>query len=253
MPDPQNVLAADTLFLTFVGFVGLAVTTEAALGFGSVLVALTLGATLYPVSTLLPLLVCMNVMLTSYIVARHHQQVAWRVLLTRILPAMGVGMVAGYTMFLHAPEALLKGFLGIFVITVAAIEIKRMVRPSPGDKQAVSNLRFAATALAAGVVHGIMATGGPVLIYAINGLGLEKSAFRSTLCCVWLVLNTALIATYASSGRFGAHNLPYVAALVPVIAVSIALGEWLHGRLDEWTFRLVVLVMLLAAGLTLVA
>ncbi len=252
MSDPQHALAADAFFAAFVGFVGLAVTTEAALGFGSVLVALTLGATLYPVSTLLPLLVCMNVMLTSYIVSRHHRHVAWRVLLTRILPAMGVGLVAGYTLFVHISEAALKNFLGVFVITVAATEIKRLLRPSRTPLPAMSKLRFTATSLAAGVVHGMTATGGPVLVYAVNRLGLDKSGFRSTLCCVWLVLNSALIVTYIADGRLGTHNSPFVAALAPMIALSIALGEWLHGRLDEWTFRLLVLVMLLGAGLSLV-
>jgi hypothetical protein len=251
MAEPNHVLAADVAFATFVGFVGIAVTTEAALGFGSVLVALTLGATLYPVATLLPLLVCMNVMLTSYIVARHHRHVAWRVLLTRILPAMAAGMTVGYNVFVRAPDDVLKTFLGIFVVLVAAIEIKRLLVPGATPVRAISGLRFGLISFAAGVVHGITATGGPVLVYAVNRLGLDKTTFRTTMCCVWLTLNSILIVTYAGAGRLGAHNLPFIAALAPMIAVAIGLGEWLHDRLDPWTFRLVVLIMLLVAGVAL--
>lgn len=251
MVEPNHALAADVTFATFVGFVGIAVTTETALGFGSVLVALTLGATLYPVATLLPLLVCMNVMLTSYIVARHYHHVAWRVLLTRILPAMAVGLTAGYSVFVRAPDAALKTFLGIFVVLVATLEIKRLLLPGKAPVRAISDLRFGLISLAAGVVHGITATGGPVLVYAVNRLGLDKSTFRTTMCCVWLTLNSILIVTYAGAGRLGAHNVSFIAALVPMIAVAIGLGERLHDRLDPWTFRLVVLIMLLGAGVVL--
>lgn len=252
MTDPQHLLALDALFGVFLGFVALAVTTEAMIGFGSVLLALTLGANLYPISILLPLLVCMNVMLTSYIVFRHHEHVAWDVLLRQILPAMGIGVVVGYALFVYTPDALMKTLLGIFVLAVATIELRRMLRPAGAPVRAVSNLRFATTSLAAGIVHGMTASGGPVLVYALNRQGLDKSAFRSTLACVWLVLNGALILVYGASGRLGAHNAWYVAALVPVIVVSVALGEWLHFRLDERSFRVLVLIMLLLAGIALV-
>jgi len=253
MVEPHSLFAADALFATMLGFVALAVTTEAAIGFGSVLIALTLGANLYPIPIVLPLAVCMNVMLTSYIVVRHHDHVAWRVLLTGILPAMGIGMIAGYTLFVHAPDALLRTFLGVFVIGVASFQLWQLLSPAAAALAPISPVGFATTSVAAGVVHGIAATGGPVLVYALNRLGLDKSSFRSTLACVWLVLNGTLIVAYTASNRIGSANAPYIAALLPVVAASIVLGEWLHRRLDERSFRIAVLVMLLAAGVSLLA
>jgi len=238
MPDPQPLLAADALFAAFLG---------------CVVLALTLGANLYPIATLLPLVVAMNAILTAYIVARHHGHIAWDLLLRRILPAMTVGVAIGYALFVYVPEALMKRMLGIFVLAFAAVELRRMARPAPRRRRPVSAATFTGTSLAAGIVHGMTATGGPVLVWALNRQGLGKSAFRSTLACVWLPLNFGLIVAYAASGRLGGHNGAYVAAQIPVIAAGVLLGEWLHHRLDERTFRVAVLVLLLLAGLALLA
>jgi uncharacterized membrane protein YfcA len=45
---------------------------------------------------------------------------------------------------------------------------------------------------------------------------------------------------------------PFVGLLVPVVIGALAFGNWLHHRLDEETFRKVVLGLLAAAGIALV-
>jgi uncharacterized membrane protein YfcA len=59
-----------------------------------------------------------------------------------------------------------------------------------------------------------------------------------------------LTAAYAVSGRLTGGALVATAALVPVLAVAVPLGEWAHVRLDETRFRRIVFVLLLGAGLT---
>ena len=105
----------------------------------------------------------------------------------------------------------------------------------------------------AGIVQGVAGSGGPVLVYALGREGLCKTRFRATLALVWLVLNVALVATYAATGRLGASTVPYIAGLVPVLVAAIALGDWLHHRLDEQRFKRLVLVMLVGAGVALLA
>ena len=108
MNEVQGVLAFDPRFAIFALFVAIAFTTEAAIGFGSMLLAVTLGALLYPIPTIVPVLVCLSVAMTSVIVARNRQHIAWRVLLTRILPGMGIGMMVSYSLFSNASDAALK-------------------------------------------------------------------------------------------------------------------------------------------------
>jgi uncharacterized membrane protein YfcA len=242
----------DPAFAGFALCVALAFTTEAAIGFGSMLLALTLGAHFYPITTILPWLVCMSVTMTTYIVGRHRRHAAWRVLGTRILPGMGAGMVVGYLVSGSISEFALRSFLAVFVIATALVELRRLLRPGTGaPPAALSPSRFAVATFAAGIVHGITATGGPILVYGLGRLGLDKSAFRATLAAVWWVLNGTLAAGFYARGQLTGDDVPYILALAPVVFGSIVMGELLHGRFDERTFRLVVLVMLMIAGVSL--
>ncbi len=244
-------MAADAVFALFALFVAIALTTDATIGFGSMLIAVTLGAHLYPVATLLPVLVCQSVMLTMYMVVSNRHLVAWRVLLTRVLPGMFAGMALGYVVFSNADDEALRLFLGIFVTGVASVDLFRFIRQSGEPQAPMTTSRFSATTLAAGIVHGITATGGPILVYGMGRFGLSKGEFRSTLAAVWLTLNSTWVLVFLSNGRLGSFNAPFVAALVPVLVGSILAGNYLHGRLDERAFRIVMLVMLLLAGLAL--
>ena len=250
MNEVQGVLAFDPRFAIFALFVAIAFTTEAAIGFGSMLLAVTLGALLYPIPTIVPVLVCLSVAMTSVIVARNRQHIAWRVLLTRILPGMGIGMLVSYSLFSNASDATLKAGLGAFVILVAANEFWKLVRPAV-QTVPVSPLVFAVTTFGAGIVHGITATGGPVLVYVVGRLGLSKGEFRATLVSVWLTMNAGLAITFWNAGRLGASEVPYIGMLIPVVGASVLIGEFLHGRLNERAFRIAVLVMLLFAGVIL--
>jgi uncharacterized membrane protein YfcA len=62
------------------------------------------------------------------------------------------------------------------------------------------------------------------------------------------VLGTALTLAYAANDRLDGGTLRATLALVPVLGVALAAGEWAHHRLDERRFRVVVYVLLLAAG-----
>jgi uncharacterized membrane protein YfcA len=250
MTEAEAVLAFDPRFAVFALFVAIAFTTEAAIGFGSMLIAVTLGALLYPIPTIVPVLVCLSVTSTSVIVLRNLKHVAWRTLLTQILPGMGIGMVVSYSLFSDAPNAALKTGLGVFVIVVAVIELRRILRPAV-HVAPVTPFVFGITTFGAGLVHGITATGGPVLVYAVGRMGLSKGEFRATLVSVWMTLNASLAVTFWNAGRLQASEAPYVGALIPILAASILTGDLLHGHLDERTFRIVVLVMLMIAGLLL--
>ena len=106
--------------------------------------------------------------------------------------------------------------------------------------------------LMAGLTHGLFASGGPLLVYALNGIRLDKGRFRATLVLVWFSLNSLLTLGFLISGdlaRQGGHLL----ALVPVVLLGIVLGEALHHRVDERRFRQVLFTVLLLAGVALLA
>lgn len=237
------------------GCVGLAYTAEAATGFGSILIALTLGAQLYDVPELLPLLLSLSVLFTSFMVVRQRAHVDLPLLFDRILPFMAPGVAVGFVLFTRAPMAWFAPGLGAFVVVVAGVELLRLLAQRDGTTQREARplgpRRFAGVSFGAGVVQGVAGSGGPVLVYALGREGLCKARFRATLALVWLLLNLVLVATYVATGRLVAQTLPYIAGLVPVLALAFALGDWLHHRLDEQRFKRLVFVMLVGAGAAL--
>lgn len=242
----------ETAFLLLSLIVLVAYTTEALAGFGSMVIALTLGAQLYPIETLVPVLVPLDVMLNAYIVSRHHGFVAWGFFFKRIAPLMAVGLGVGIAVASTIEGGTLRIAFGVMVVVLSLAEIVRQLRPYRRGPAAVMGPVTSAVCVGgAGVIHGIYATGGPLLVYAVGRSALSKSAFRSTLATVWLTFNSVLIATFVVEGHIGTAEIRKTGTFVPILIVGILLGEWGHRRIDERRFRLVVFSLLLIAGITI--
>ena len=220
-------------------------------GFGSTILALTLGVHLYPIEVLLPVLVPLDMVVNLYIVIRHHQHINQSLLYRTIIPAMGIGLLAGLVAFYFIQGAVLEKIFGFLVIVLSSRELYRLFRKKQ-DQGALSSLKSAAYITAAGFIHGIYASGGPLLIYAVGKLNLSKSVFRSTLGAVWLFFSIILIGFYLFSGKFTEDSMKLILILFPMIVIGILSGEWLHHKIDEYRFKIFVFAVLLFAGLSII-
>lgn len=226
---------------------------EAALGFGCTVLAVTMGVHFYTLEHLLPVLVCLNLLLSAYIVVRHRQGIVWRVLLLRILPLMGLGMPLGMVLFGFAGGAYLKLGFGLFVTLVAGFELYLLLARPTRQVLPLGTARAAAALVAGGVMHGLYASGGPMAVYFASRQLADKRQFRSTLSLLWLVLNAVLLGGYVWRGVVDERTgVTSVLLLLPLVA-GIFAGEWLHRRVNERSFRLLVFALLLLGGLVLVA
>ena len=226
-------------------------TTQAMSGFGSTILALTLGVHFYPMAAILPVLVALDLLVNLYIVSRHHQYINQSFLYRTIIPTMGIGLIAGLVAFLYVNGPVLEKIFGFLVMGLSLREINRILGHKQGQ-QVLSNKTSAAYIVAAGFIHGIYASGGPLLIYAVSKQKLSKSVFRSTLSAVWLLFSIILTAFYLVSGKLTADSMQLIMILLPVIIIGIITGEWLHHRIDEYRFKIFVFAVLLFAGLSII-
>jgi len=226
-------------------FILLAYTLEAMTGFGSVVIALSLGALLLPIDQLLPVLVPLNIGMTGYLAWRYRHLIDRNLLLGTVLPGMLVGTLAGYALLPWLDAALSKQLFGLLVIWFAGRELWRLFRASAAPRPRRWQTRL--ITLAAGISHGLFASGGPLLVYALTGTDLDKTRFRATLIGVWFILNSLLTLAFLLDGRL-LPALPQVAAYAPLLLVGIWLGEHLHHRISERYFRLGIYLLLLVAG-----
>lgn len=217
--------------------------TQGLAGFGSTLVALPLLGLFLDarVSTPLGCLVafCINVCL----VARLRGRVAMGdlgLLLLASLPGMALGaMLLG-----RAPDALLKGFLGIFVVGFALASLMRRGLARGGG----GGYGLAAAGLAAGFLGVSIGVNGPPVVAWASRRAYDRDALRATLAGYFLVAGVFIVGAQFSQGLVTARVWELFLASLPGMAAGLAGGAALCGRIDERHFRRVVHGLLAAAG-----
>lgn len=247
-------MSVEPVLLGFAVIVFLGYGVETVTGFGSILICVTLGAHLLPIHELLTLAVPLSLLQAAYIAGRHASGIRWRLFWLTIVPLMGAGTAVGMVVRDELAGAWVRAVFAVLVLVLATRELWLMHRARAALQAASRPLPPAASMSAmvgAGVIHGIYATGGPMLVYAMGRSGLDKHQFRSTLAAVWLVLNVALVTGYLLEGRYDAGTGADLLVLLPAIPLGIIAGEHLHRRVDERRFKAVVFAMLIPAALSL--
>jgi uncharacterized membrane protein YfcA len=173
-------------------------------------------------------------------------------LLKRIFPFMITGLLIGVALFPLLRGIALKKLLGYLVVLFAGRELVLLIRRIQRQGPPLSPSKTGIIQLAAGAVHAFYATGGPLLVYSLGRLELPKTVFRPTLCAVWATLNTILTLAFVLKGRIHMASVEMTAMLIPLLPAGIFVGEWLHHRINERHFRLVIYGLLLFSGATLI-
>lgn len=282
------VLLAMVAFVTF--------TVEATVGFGSTVLAVTIGSFFLPIELVLATMIPVGIGLSVYLVARWRRAVDTRLLFRRVLPLMAIGMPFGLLLFNMKSNLWLKRGFGLFVLVLAAVELIATARGHPpvGDEiEAVSDAGMNTTAgsdsgtgdrgtedpgtgdrgtedsgtgpvrqihwalrgvmlMGAGVIHGIFGSGGPMVVYVVSHDAPDKAEFRATLSALWIALNLVLVIDYVVTGLITPTTIRASALLVPPMLAGLAIGEWIHRRVNLKVFRVVVFGLLLAGGALIV-
>ncbi len=241
----------NTGFLALAVIVLLAYITHVMAGFGSLILAITIGSNFYPIEFLLPVMVPLNVLVNSYIVTRHRTFIHKQVLFKQIFPLMLVGLLIGILLFNLVHGQILKKMFGIFVVGMSTMQLAGL-RQTTMATPALSPAKSRVFLLFGGVIQGLYASGGPLVVYVVSRLNLDKSVFRSTLSALWLILGCVLMISYVVTGRLSVGTLTFTGALAPLIIVGVFIGERLHTIINEKQFKIFVYMLLLIAGFSIV-
>ncbi|WP_157980757.1 sulfite exporter TauE/SafE family protein [Aliidiomarina taiwanensis] len=229
-------------------FIWLAFTSEAITGFGSIVIAVALGSMLFSIPELLPVLVPLSVIMSTTLIIKFHRHINTKLLFQRIFPFIGAGMVVGIVLLERLSAEALKVAFACLLIWFASRELYKLYnrlepKPKPNWWQPIWTF-------CAGITHGLFASGGPLLVYALNSEQVPKAQFRATLVSVWFGLNVVYVSVMFWQGKVQ-PVLPYIACYVPVLALSFWGGHKLHQRVSERQFRVLVYCLLLLSALTM--
>ncbi len=227
-------------------------TVEAISGFGSTIITVTLGSNFYNIAFILPVIVPLNIFLSLYIVLRYKVHIETELLIKKILPFMGLGLIGGLIIFNILKSDTLKKIYGLLVILLSIRELYNLLKKAKAEKKPMPTWKSSIWMVLSGIIHGIYASGGPLLVYSISSLQLSKQSFRVNLSVVWLILNLVLLTMYFQTGKITSETVKYSGMLLPVLPVGILFGELLHHRINERIFRIGVFSLLVIAGFSLI-
>lgn len=227
-------------------FIWLSFISEAMTGFGSIVIAITLGSLFFPIAELLPVLVPLSVVMSSVLICKHYPAIETQLLFKKILPFISLGMVLGVFLSAWLNPQLMKFTFACLMLWFAVRALSQLKKP---------NFKFSYKpkywqpfwTFTSGITHGLFASGGPLLVYALSQVNISKSQFRATLVSVWLGLNVSYTIIMLVQGRITPVLVPIVCYL-PVIATSYWLGSKLHDRVSEMGFKHVIYLLLFVAA-----
>lgn len=169
----------------------------------------------------------------------------------KVLPFIlgGALGVAGGTMLLAAvDQKTVRFIMGALLIVYSTYSLARpAINPPPGNVVAEIGV-----GIANGLIGGLTGLGGIAVTIWCQLRGGTKDAQRA-------VFQPVMFATFAMSavslgvaGAYTVETLKLYALALPALAAGIWCGIRLYGKLDDTTFRRVILVLLFASGLSLV-
>jgi uncharacterized membrane protein YfcA len=233
-----------TEFAVFAAIASLGMLVQSTVGFAGSLVAIPLFALFMSPREAVPAYCFTMLAVNLFLVCEGRRHVEWRSvrgLLIGGLPGVPMGALA----LKHLPVHIIGAAISIITLVFGILFLSRVRVRFP-----VHPVTEPAIGLLSGMLGGsISESGPPVVVYALSR-EWPKDVFRSSLLAYFLCLATTAAISYTSLGMVNSHLLTLSACgLLPALAAG-HLGVWLKDRINERTFRLAVLVTVIAVGIT---
>ncbi len=234
--------------ILFIVVVLLANIIQGITGFAGTILAMPPGLLLVGYDVAKPILNVLALLSGLYVFVGKHEKVEWREV-RKIVLVMAVGILGGLFLkqFMAGREALFYRLLGCFVVALAV----KGVFFSGGEERQTKGIWSNLLLLAAGVVHGIFVSGGPLLIGYLSGKIREKENFRATISTVWIVLNTIILMDDIRSGYFTVPLLKFLIVVLPALFLGMWIGSRLYVKMSQKFFMGLTYILLFVSGISL--
>jgi uncharacterized membrane protein YfcA len=222
------------LVMTAAPIIFLAYLVRGICGFGSGLIAIPVLSLMFPLKVAVPLVVMLDYLASAGHGFSLRQSIQWREISRLIVPAL-FGVSAGLLIFHKVDAELLTRFLGGFVFLYALYALwgPEMPRASGG---------------AVGTLFG---TGGPFYVTYLKARQLDKTAFRATFACIFMLDGAARVTGYVGTAVIDIQLLFLLAMSLPVMILGMYLGGKIHTSLSAEIFTRAISILLLVSGASL--
>lgn len=245
----ETVFSSLPQFLVVCAVLAFAETIYVLLGFGAGLIAVGTLALIMPgLHDVIVLLLLVNLPAELYVVLTSRRHISWRGVLL-VFAGIATGIPIGTWMLSVGDLSALLAVLGLLLVAVGGAFL---LAPNRSSRQ-LPGWIAPPVGLVSGLLTGLFGTGGPPLIFYYQLRGIDKAAFRGTLMAIFLLMTVIRVPSYAVFGLITAPRLWSSLAVFPAVLAGAWIGNRVHLRIDEATFRRLVSVALVLIGLVLLA
>lgn len=163
--------------------------------------------------------------------------------IARIVLFMLVGMAVGIYLYSIVNASILVPFYGAIIVAAALKNI--LMKPSDKDLPLWVAIPVL---LGAGIIHGLFASGGALLVIYLVATFRDKNTFRANVAAVWCVLNFVLMVTDFEKGLYNAQFFTLIAYSIPPLVIAVYLGNKIHHMINQKMFNRVTYGLLLMSG-----
>jgi uncharacterized membrane protein YfcA len=160
------------------------------------------------------------------------------------------GVLIGINIRNFTNEFFLRLILGIFVMTLSAIELLVILLKKDTPDRELSSVAGFALVLTGGLFHGLLASGGPPIVYYSSRKLSSQESVRGTLAFIWLLLNITMVTGFLINNRFSTEIFITTGLLLPGTIIGLIIGYLL--KVSDRTFKIVTYVLLCIIGISLV-
>lgn len=214
-------------------------------GFAGTVLAMPFSIMLLGIDVAKPLLNIITLVACLIIVCESYKHIVWKEFL-KMTAIMLVGVFIGEYIYTLFPVDVLLTIYAVFIIFLA---LKGLFMKKERD---LPEYFLIAIIVAAGIIHGMFISGGPLLIlYAAKRLP-EKAEFRATLAPVWIVLNAYILIKQLMAGLITTQIFTFSCISIPILIAAIIIGKKLYSRMSQETFMTISYILLLISGVSLI-
>ena len=215
-------------------------------GFGSGLIATPLLALFLPLTFVIPFISILDISASSTHVFHTRQHISWKTIL-KAIPYAFIGVPVGLFILSSIDTGVLVKGLGIFIIVFAIYSLI-----SPQLKKNNSPIWPAFAGFFGSLVGTMFGTGGPFYVIYFQLQKLDKTVFRATNAAVFLIDGLIRATGFTLSGFYTSTVLFNILLALPVMFLSLYIGEHLHTSISQRTFQKAIGIFLVFSGIALI-
>jgi len=215
---------------------------QAITGFGGVILALALGALIYPLSNITFIVIFITLFSSLGMILTLKNKKSLEYFYKSLLPIFLMGVLIGWIMkYLFFVPAGKKIFAVLIMLTVFLIKFRFTNLPKSTSKLFL---------LMAGMVHIFYASAGPFVMASLNIANAPKEIVRGALAYLWFWMDLFFLINYALINKEQVYPNPLVFLVgIGVVLLSFKLGNFYASKLSQNTFEKLCLGLLFVASI----